>query len=118
MQEEAVGSIFWHPRGWSLYREIEAHVRRRLEDGDYKEVKTPQLIDRSLWEASGHWDKFRENMFTADSEDDRTLALKPMNCPGHVQIYKQGLKVIEIYLSEWPNSAHAIETNHLVLCME
>ena len=92
MQEEAVGAIFWHPRGWSLYREIEAHVRRRLEDGNYKEVKTPQLIDRSLWEASGHWDKFRENMFTADSEDDRTLALKPMNCPGHVQIYKQGLK--------------------------
>jgi len=92
MQEEAVGSVFWHPRGWTLYREIEAHVRRRLEDGNYKEVKTPQLIDRSLWEASGHWDKFRENMFTADSEDDRTLALKPMNCPGHVQIYKQGLK--------------------------
>jgi len=92
MQEEAVGSVFWHPRGWSLYREIEAHVRRRLEDANYKEVKTPQLIDRSLWEASGHWDKFRENMFTADSEDDRTLALKPMNCPGHVQIYKQGLK--------------------------
>ena len=92
MQEEAVGSIFWHPRGWSLYREIEAHVRRRLEDGNYKEVKTPQLIDRSLWEASGHWDKFSENMFTADSEDDPTLALKPMNCPGHVQIYKQGLK--------------------------
>ena len=92
MQEEAVGSVFWHPRGWTLYREIEAHMRRRLEDGNYKEVKTPQLIDRSLWEASGHWDKFRENMFTADSEDDRTLALKPMNCPGHVQIYKQGLK--------------------------
>ena len=92
MQEEAVGSIFWHPRGWSLYRGIEAHIRRRLEDGNYREVKTPQLIDRSLWEASGHWDKFRENMFTADSEDDRTLALKPMNCPGHVQIYKQGLK--------------------------
>ena len=92
MQEEAVGSIFWHPRGWSLYRGIEAHIRRRLEDGNYREVKTPQLIDRSLWEASGHWDKFRENMFTADSEDDRTLALKPMNCPGHDQIYKQGLK--------------------------
>ncbi len=92
MQEEAVGSIFWHPRDWSLYREIEAHIRRRLEDGNYREVKTPQLIDRSLWEASGHWDKFRENMFPADSEDDRTLALKPMNCPGHVQIYKQGLK--------------------------
>ena len=92
MQEEAVGSIFWHEKGWTLYREIEAHVRRRLDSGSYKEVKTPQLIDRALWEASGHWDKFRENMFTAESEDDRTLALKPMNCPGHVQIYKQGIK--------------------------
>ena len=92
MQEEAVGSIFWHEKGWTLYREIEAHVRRRLDAGSYKEVKTPQLIDRALWEASGHWDKFRENMFTAESEDDRTLALKPMNCPGHVQIYKQGIK--------------------------
>jgi threonyl-tRNA synthetase len=92
MQEEAVGSIFWHEKGWTLYREIEAHVRRRLDADSYKEVKTPQLIDRALWEASGHWDKFRENMFTAESEDDRTLALKPMNCPGHVQIYKQGIK--------------------------
>ncbi|MDA9314154.1 threonine--tRNA ligase [Alphaproteobacteria bacterium] len=92
MQEEAVGSIFWHEKGWTLYREIETHVRRRLEAGSYREVKTPQLIDRALWEASGHWDKFRENMFTAESEDDRTLALKPMNCPGHVQIYKQGIK--------------------------
>jgi threonyl-tRNA synthetase len=92
MQEEAVGSIFWHEKGWTLYREIESHVRRRLEAGLYKEVKTPQLIDKALWEASGHWDKFRENMFTAESDDDRTLALKPMNCPGHVQIYKQGIK--------------------------
>jgi threonyl-tRNA synthetase len=92
MQEESVGSIFWHEKGWTLYREIETHVRRRLEAGSYREVKTPQLIDRALWEASGHWDKFRENMFTAESEDDRTLALKPMNCPGHVQIYKQGIK--------------------------
>ncbi|MBH67084.1 MAG: threonine--tRNA ligase [Rhodospirillaceae bacterium] len=92
LQEEAVGSIFWHSKGWTLYREIETHIRRRLEEGEYKEVKTPQLIDRTLWEASGHWDKFRENMFTAESDDDRTLALKPMNCPGHVQIYKQGLK--------------------------
>jgi threonyl-tRNA synthetase len=92
LQEEAVGSIFWHPKGWTLYREIEKHVRRRLEDGDYSEVKTPQLVDRALWEASGHWEKFRENMFVAESEDDRTFALKPMNCPGHVQIYKQGIK--------------------------
>ena len=92
MQEEATGSVFWHPRGWTLYREIENYMRRRLDAANYQEVKTPQLIDRSLWEASGHWDKFGENMFTADSEDDRTLALKPMNCPGHVQIYRQGVK--------------------------
>ena len=92
LQEEAVGSIFWHPNGWTLYRTIETHVRRRLEAGNYLEVKTPQLIDRALWEASGHWGKFRENMFIAESEDDRIFALKPMNCPGHVQIYKQGIK--------------------------
>jgi threonyl-tRNA synthetase len=92
LQEEATGSVFWHPKGWTMYREIEAYVRRRLEIGGYGEVKTPQLVDRSLWEASGHWDKFRENMFTAQSEDDRTLALKPMNCPCHVQIFRQGIK--------------------------
>ena len=92
LQEEAAGSVFWHEKGWTLYRAIEGHMRRRLEAGGYVEVKTPQLVDRSLWEASGHWEKFRENMFTAESEDDRTLALKPMNCPGHVQIYKQGIK--------------------------
>ena len=92
MQEEATGSVFWHPKGWAMYREIENYVRRRLDAGGYGEVKTPQLVDRSLWEASGHWDKFRENMFTAESEDDRTLALKPMNCPCHVQIFRQGIK--------------------------
>jgi len=91
MQEEAAGSVFWHPKGWVLYREIENYMRRRLDVAGYREVKTPQLVDRSLWEASGHWDKFGENMFTAASEDDRTLALKPMNCPGHVQIYRQGI---------------------------
>ena len=91
MQEEATGSVFWHPKGWVLYREIENYVRRRLDAAGYDEVKTPQLVDRSLWEASGHWDKFGENMFTAESSDDRTLALKPMNCPGHVQIYRQGI---------------------------
>ncbi len=92
MQEDAAGSVFWHPRGWAMYREIEAYVRRRLDGDGYGEVKTPQLVDRTLWEASGHWDKFRENMFTAQSEDDRTLALKPMNCPCHVQIFRQGIK--------------------------
>ncbi|HCJ61702.1 MAG TPA: threonine--tRNA ligase, partial [Alphaproteobacteria bacterium] len=91
MQEEATGSIFWHPNGWTLYREIENYVRRRLAAENYQEVKTPQMIDRSLWEASGHWEKFGENMFTANTQDDKTLALKPMNCPGHVQIYRQGV---------------------------
>ena len=91
IQEEAVGSVFWHPKGWRLYRNLEKFVRSRLDRHDYVEVKTPQLVDRSLWEASGHWEKFREVMFTAEAED-RTLAVKPMNCPCHVQIFKQGLK--------------------------
>ncbi|GAB4394596.1 MAG: threonine--tRNA ligase [Kiloniellaceae bacterium] len=89
MQEEAAGSVFWHPKGWTLYRTVEAYMRRRLDDAGYLEVKTPQLIDRSLWEASGHWEKFHEHMFIAESEE-RSLAVKPMNCPGHVQIFKQG----------------------------
>ena len=90
MQEEAAGSVFWHPKGWTLYRTVEAYMRRRLEAAGYVEVKTPQLIDRSLWEASGHWEKFHEHMFIAESEE-RSLAVKPMNCPGHVQIFKQGI---------------------------
>jgi threonyl-tRNA synthetase len=96
LQEEAVGSIFWHPKGWRLYRTVENYMRRRLDIADYQEVKTPQLVDRKLWEASGHWEKFRENMFIATVEDegekDRVLALKPMNCPCHVQIFNQGLR--------------------------
>jgi threonyl-tRNA synthetase len=89
-QEEAMGSAFWHPKGWTLYRVLQNYVRTRLEAAGYVEVRTPQLIDRGLWELSGHWEKFRELMFTADTEDGRVLALKPMNCPGHVQIFKQG----------------------------
>ena len=92
IQEEAVGSIFWHPKGWTLYRTVESYMRGRLEHAGYVEVRTPQLVDRTLWERSGHWEKFREHMFTAEDEHDRTLALKPMNCPGHVQIFRQGLK--------------------------
>ncbi len=90
VQEEAAGSVFWHPKGWVLYRAVEAYVRRRLEAAGYVEVKTPQLVDRVLWERSGHWEKFRENMFTLEAEE-RVLALKPMNCPGHVQIFNQYL---------------------------
>jgi threonyl-tRNA synthetase len=90
-QEAAAGSVFWHPKGWTLWRTLEGYMRRRLEAGGYVEVKTPQLLDRSLWEASGHWEKFREAMFTAESED-KVLALKPMNCPCHVQVFRQGIK--------------------------
>jgi threonyl-tRNA synthetase len=92
LQEEAVGSVFWHPKGWQLYRVAEAYMRRRLEAADYQEVKTPQLLDRSLWEASGHWENFRENMFIAESRDERVLAVKPMNCPGHVLIFRNRLR--------------------------
>ena len=90
MQEEAVGMVFWHKDGWTLYRTLENYIRHKLEKAGYEEVKTPQLVDRKLWEASGHWDKFRENMYTTESEE-RTFALKPMNCPCHVQIFNQGI---------------------------
>jgi threonyl-tRNA synthetase len=93
LQEEAVGQVFWHPKGHTLWRTLEAYVRRKYERADYVEVKTPMLLDRVLWERSGHWAKYRENMFLAEVPDEkRTLAIKPMNCPGHVQIYNQGLK--------------------------
>ncbi|MEQ8667091.1 MAG: threonine--tRNA ligase [Rhodospirillales bacterium] len=107
LQEEAIGSVFWHPKGWNLYKAVEAYMRRRLDDAGYVEVKTPQLVDRVLWEKSGHWEKFREHMFVAEVDEsdpeahghehdrdapsvgaNRMLALKPMNCPCHVQIFR------------------------------
>ena len=99
-QDEALGSVFWHPKGWTLYRICEQYMRQRLEKAGYVEVKTPQLMDRSLWEKSGHWEKFQEHMFIAEvdeggkghSEDQRALALKPMSCPGHVEIFRHGIK--------------------------
>jgi len=92
LQDEAIGSVFWHKKGWAIYLEVESYMRRKLNKSEYDEVKTPQVIDRSLWEKSGHWEKFKEHMFMAKGDEDKILALKPMNCPGHVQIYKQGLK--------------------------
>lgn len=92
LQEEATGAVFWHPNGWTLYRMLENYMRSQLEDAGYVEVKTPQLVDRTLWEKSGHWEKFREHMFTVQTEEDRTLAVKPMNCPCHVQIFNKTLK--------------------------
>ena len=96
-QDEAPGMVFWHPDGWTIYRNLRNFVRKRLQDNDYIEVNTPQVIDRKLWEASGHWDKYRENMFITEIDEEhanekRVNALKPMNCPGHVQIYNQGIK--------------------------
>ncbi|NIP72268.1 MAG: threonine--tRNA ligase [Gammaproteobacteria bacterium] len=90
-QEEAPGMVFWHDKGWQIYLIIEEYIRRKLRAAGYTEVHTPQVVDRSLWEKSGHWEKFRDDMFTTESEN-RDYAIKPMNCPCHVQIYNQGLK--------------------------
>lgn len=90
-QEEAPGMVFWHPNGWSIYQTVETYIRDTIRTYEYNEVKTPQLIDRSLWEKSGHWEKFSDMMFTTASEN-RDYAIKPMNCPGHIQIFNQGLK--------------------------
>ena len=91
LQEEAPGMIFWHPRGWVVYQQIVAYIRDKLKQHGYQEVHTPQVVDRSLWEKSGHWDKFHDDMFTVSAEH-REYAVKPMNCPCHIQIYNQGLK--------------------------
>ncbi|MDX2073422.1 MAG: threonine--tRNA ligase [Alphaproteobacteria bacterium] len=92
IEEHSPGMIFWHDKGWTIYRILENFIRDKIRAKGYIEVKTPILVDRSLWEASGHWEKFRENMFVAPSDEDKFLAVKPMNCPCHVQIFRQGLK--------------------------
>ena len=93
VQEEAVGSVFWHPKGWTLFRTLETYIRTKLQQADYVEVKTPQLIDSSLFKASGHWDMYGDNMFKVSADDgEKMLGIKPMNCPGHVQIFKHGLR--------------------------
>ena len=91
-QEEGPGVVFWHPKGWELFQRLTNHMRRRQNDAGYKEVNAPQILDKSLWETSGHWEWYQENMFTTVTEDDRQFAIKPMNCPGHVQIFKHGLR--------------------------
>ena len=90
MQEEAKGMVFWHPKGWTMYRALENYIRRKIEEVGYVEVKTPQLVDRSLWEKSGHWEMFGHAMFTCETVEEETLAVKPMNCPCHIQIFNQG----------------------------
>jgi threonyl-tRNA synthetase len=91
MQDEAPGLVFWHPNGWTIWQQIEQYMRGVYRDNGYQEVKCPQILDRTLWEKSGHWENFRENMFTTESEN-RDYAIKPMNCPGHIQIFNEGLR--------------------------
>jgi threonyl-tRNA synthetase len=111
LQEEAKGMIFWHPKGWTLYRTLEAYLRRRLDADGYQEVKTPQVMDRSLWERSGHWEKFGQNMFVCETTEGEELAVKPMNCPGHIQIFNVGQKSyrdLPLRMSEF-GSCHRFE---------
>ncbi len=91
-QEEAPGAVFWHAKGWSLFQALIGYMRRRQQDWGYVEVNSPDMMERTLWEQSGHWEKFQENMYIAETPDDRVFCCKPMNCPGHVQIFKNGLK--------------------------
>ncbi|WP_149140323.1 threonine--tRNA ligase [Gemmobacter caeruleus] len=118
LQEEAPGMIFWHPNGWTVYRTLEDYMRKRLRAADYKEIKTPQVVDRVLWEKSGHWEAYRENMFIVEVDEEgakekRINALKPMNCPCHVQVYNQGLKSyrdLPLRLAEF-GSCHRYESS-------
>ena len=91
-QEESPGSVFWHKKGWYIFNELQSYLRKKQSDSGYEEINTPDMLDRSLWEKSGHWEKFKENMFTVKTEDKRIFALKPMNCPGCIQIFNQGIK--------------------------
>jgi threonyl-tRNA synthetase len=92
LQEEGKGMVFWHPKGWALYQTLERYMRRRLDAAGYQEIKTPQIMDRILWEKSGHWEKYRPNMFVCETEEGETLAVKPMSCPGHIQVFNFGQK--------------------------
>ncbi len=92
MQEESPGAVFWHPKGWRLFQSLINYMRKRQDESGYLEINTPDILDRSLWEKSGHWEKFSEHMFTTEAKEERIYAIKPMNCPGGVQVYKQGIK--------------------------
>jgi threonyl-tRNA synthetase len=111
MQEEGRGMVFWHAKGWTLWRTLESYLRRRLDAAGYVEVKTPQVLDRALWEKSGHWEKYQENMFVCETVEEETLSLKPMNCPGHIQIFRFGqrsYKELPLRMAEF-GSCHRYE---------
>ena len=116
-QEEGRGMIFWHPKGWTLYRTLQNYVRRQMEAEGYQEVQTPQILDRSFWEKSGHWDKFHASMFVCETDEGEVLAVKPMNCPGHVQIFKHGqrsYRELPLRLSEF-EGLHRFESSGSVM---
>ncbi len=117
LQEEAKGMVFWHPKGWTLYRTLQNYVRRRIGAAGYDEVKTPQIIDKVFWERSGHWEKFRDSMFAAETQEGEVLAVKPMNCPGHIQIFNQGqrsYRELPIRFSEF-DGLHRFESSGSLL---
>ena len=97
--EQAPGAVFWHPKGWTVFQALIGYMRERQQRAGYVEVNTPDVMDRSLWETSGHWFNYRDNMFTTTTEDERVFALKPMNCPGGMLIFSQGLKSCRLYTS-------------------
>jgi threonyl-tRNA synthetase len=104
-QEEGPGLIFWHPKGWAIWQQVEQYMRAVYRDNGYQEVKAPQILDISLWKKTGHWDNYRENMFTTESEN-RVYGLKPMNCPGHVQIFNSSLhsyRDLPLLINQWAN---------------
>ncbi len=113
LQEEGKGMVFWHPKGWTVFRSLEQYIRNKLDAAGYVEVKTPQVMDKALWERSGHWDKFKQNMFICETAEDETLAIKPMNCPSHIQIFNIGLrsyKELPLRMAEF-GSCHRYEAS-------
>jgi threonyl-tRNA synthetase len=116
MQDEAPGLVFWHPHGWTIWQQIEQYMRRVYQENGYQEVKCPQILDRTLWEKSGHWDNYKENMFTTSSEN-RDYAVKPMNCPGHVRFLIRACAVIGSCRSDTVNSVRVIATSLQAHCM-
>ena len=118
LQDDAPGMVFWHPRGYAVYRVLEDYIRRRMRRLGYAEVRTPMVLPRVLWERSGHWEKFRDNMFLVEDEGGREMALKPMSCPCHVQIFNKGLRSWRELPIRYatPSSASAIETSRRARC--
>jgi len=116
-REESPGAVFWHHKGWTLFQTLVGYMRLKQKKAGYKEINTPEILDKNLWEQSGHWEKFSENMFTSETPDKKTFAIKPMNCPGCLQIFKQGLKVIEIFLLSCQNLAKFTDMSPQVLYM-